>query len=450
MSEASKSLYLRGTFLDFTGPAADAGDVEKNFRCLDDGLMRLEGGLVKELVPYPEAVGRGFKPGEVDFMDWSGKFVVPGFIDAHVHYPQTEMIASYGEQLLDWLNKYTFPTERKYADKNRARAVSDFFLRELLKNGTTTAVVFCAVFPQSADAFFEAAEALNMRTVAGKVMMDRNAPDYLLDTPESAYHDSLRLIDKWHGRGRALYAVTPRFAPTSTDAQLRVAGKLLEARPGVYMQTHLAENKNEVRWVAELYPRHRNYLHVYESFGLTGPRCLFAHCVHLDDDEWAKMADSRSVACFSPTSNLFLGSGMFDYKRARDEGVRVALATDVGGGTSLSQLASLGEAYKICQLTGHKLSAVEQLYLATMGGASSLSLDGVLGNFEPGKEADLAVLDPGGTDLMAMRSAQAGSVREKLFVLTTMGDDRAVAGAYAAGRLVHVRGENPPNCLRLG
>lgn len=402
-----------------------------------DGILLVEDGRVVEAgaaeVLLPRLRG-------VEVHTYGDALITPGFIDTHIHYPQTGMIASYGEQLLDWLNTYTFPTERQFADKAHAADVAGIFLKELLRNGTTTALVFGSVHKASVDAFFEAAQALDLRMIAGKVLMDRNAPDYLTDTPESGYADSKELIERWHGKGRLHYAVTPRFAPTSTPEQLDLAGKLFGEYPGLYMHTHLSENRKEIEWVKELFPARKGYLDVYDHHGLIGPRSVFAHGVHLCDEECARLGETGSAIAFCPTSNLFLGSGLFDLEKAEQHGVRVGLGTDVGAGTSFSQLQSLNEAYKVMQLQGKKLDPFKSLYLATLGGARALYLDEHIGNFAPGKDADFLVLDYNATPLLSYRLQQARSLEERLFALTILGDDRVVKETFAAGRSVHRRG----------
>ena len=369
----------------------------------------------------------------------SGKLIVPGFIDAHVHYAQTDIIAAYGEKLLEWLNRYTFPTERRFAEPDYAREVADFFLAELLRNGTTTAAVFGTVHPQSVDAFFAAAQALGARMIAGKVMMDRNCPSDLCDTAESSYADSKALIERWHGRDRLLYAVTPRFAPTSTERQLELAGRLLDEHDGLYLQSHVAENADEVRWVAELYPWSRSYLDVYDRFGLLRERAIYAHCLHLDDADRDRMGATGAAMAFCPTSNLFLGSGLFDVDAARRHRVQVAVGTDVGAGTSFSMLRTLDEAYKVAHLLHHRLSPFAALHLATLGGARALHLDHRIGNFARGKEADFVVLDLAATPLLERRMQNASTLDERLFALIMLGDDRCVAETYIAGERRHAR-----------
>ena len=410
--------------------------VEHSYEYFEDGLLVIDNGRVAnvghaaDLLPTLKGV---------DITEYRDALITPGFIDTHIHYPQTGMIASYGEQLLDWLNTYTFPTEQQFADKAHAAEVAGIFLKELLRNGTTTALVFGSVHKQSVDAFFEAAEALNLRMIAGKVLMDRNAPDYLTDTPESGYADSKELIERWHGKGRLHYAVTPRFAPTSTPEQLGLAGKLFGEYPDLYMHTHLSENLKEIEWVKALFPERTGYLDVYDHFKLIGARSVFAHGVHLCDEECKRLAETGSAVAFCPTSNLFLGSGLFDLNKLEQHGVRIGLGTDVGAGTSFSQLQSLNEAYKVMQLQGKKLDPFKSLYLATLGGANALYLDDKIGNFASGKDADFVVLDYNATPLISYRMQQAKSLDERLFALTMLGDDRAIKQTFAAGQSVHCR-----------
>jgi guanine deaminase len=410
--------------------------VEHSYEYFEDGMLVIENGLAAQ-VGHAADLLPTLKGVEVTV--YQDSLITPGFIDTHVHYPQIGMIASYGEQLLDWLNTYTFPTEQQFADKAHASDVAGIFLKELLRNGTTTALVFGTVHKQSVDAFFEAAERLNLRMIAGKALMDRNAPDYLTDTAESGYADSKELIERWHGKGRLHYAVTPRFAPTSTPEQLTLAGKLLGEYPDLYMHTHLSENRKEIEWVKALFPERKGYLDVYDHYKLIGPRAVFAHGVHLCDDECQRLADTGSAVAFCPTSNLFLGSGLFDLQKLEQHGVRVGLGTDVGAGTSFSQLQSLNEAYKVMQLQGKKLDPFKSLYLATLGGANALYLDDKLGNFANGKDADFVVLDYNATPLISYRMQHAKTLEEKLFALIMLGDDRAIKETFAAGQSVHRR-----------
>ena len=362
--------------------------------------------------------------------------IIPGLIDLHIHFPQTQVIASYGTRLLEWLERYTFVEEQKFADERHADANAAFFLDELLRNGTTTAAVYGSVHRQSADALFAAAERRGMCVIAGKVLMDRNAPAPLRDTAEQAYDQSKALINCWHGRSRLLYAVTPRFAITCTDAELDAAGALLREFPDVYMQTHLCETQEEIEMVATLFPWSPNYTAVYDRFGLLGPRSLFGHCIHLQDDEISRLSRSRSVAVFCPTSNLFIGSGLFDRAalRAADVPIRIGLGTDVGGGTSYSMLRTAAEGYKVLQLKRQNLSALEAFHMMTRGNALALSLAESIGTLQAGCLADLIVLDSRATPAMAHRMKTVESLDDELFVLLMLGDDRAVRATYVQGR----------------
>jgi guanine deaminase len=376
---------------------------------------------------------------DVQVLTYKDALISAGFIDTHIHLPQTGMVGSYGEQLLDWLNTYVFPCEKQFEDPAHSAEVADLFLEELLRNGTTTALVFGSRHKESVEAFFSAAEKLNLRMIAGKVMMDRNAPDYLTDTAQSSYDDSKELIERWHGKARLHYAVTPRFAPTSTPEQLTAAGKLLKEYEGLYMHTHLSENLDEVAWVKSLFPQQKGYLDVYDHFELLSERSMFAHGVHLCDEECQRLSETGSAVSHCPTSNLFLGSGLFNLKQAEQFKVNVGLGTDVGAGTSFSMLQTLNEAYKVQQLQRNKLSPFKSLYLATLGGAQALRLDDKIGSFASGNDADFIVLDYHATPLLSYRLQQAKSLEETLFVLMTIGDDRAVKETFAAGQSVHKR-----------
>ncbi|WP_434772040.1 guanine deaminase [Pseudomonas entomophila] len=418
---------------------ADPSEVglDASYAYFDDGLLVVDEGRISAVGPASELLPT-LTP-DTQVVTYTDALITPGFIDTHIHFPQTGMIGAYGEQLLDWLETYTFPCERQFADKAHADQVARLFLGELLRNGTTTALVFGSVHPESVQALFEEAERLDLRLIAGKVMMDRNAPDYLTDTAESSYHDSKALIERWHGKGRLHYAVTPRFAPTSTPEQLAAAGRLLEEYPGVYLHTHLSENLKEIDWVKALYPERSGYLDVYDHYRLLGERSVFAHGVHLCDAECQRLAETGSAVAFCPTSNLFLGSGLFNLPQAERFGVRVGLGTDVGAGTSFSLLATLNEAYKVMQLQDVRLHPFKSLYLATLGGARALRLEDRIGSLAPGHDADFVVLDYKATPLLDYRLQQSRSIEETLFVLTTLGDDRVVRETYAAGRCVHTR-----------
>ena len=432
MSSVIATTAIRGRFLDIQNTVAQAREIHDQVRYVEDGLLITEQGKVTWFGTWQE--GQARITNEMEFAHYPDQLIVPGFIDTHIHFPQTEMVGAYGEQLLEWLNTYTFPTEMQFKDKNYADEIAHFFVNELLKNGTTTALVFCTVHPQSVDALFEAAERHQMRLIAGKVMMDRHAPEDLCDTAETAYTESKALIEKWHAKGRNLYAITPRFAPTSTPEQLANAGQLKAEYPDVYVHTHLSENKNGIAWVKDLFPEHKVYLDVYHHYGLTGSKSVFAHCVHLEDAEWDCMHDTDSAIAFCPTSNLFLGSGLFPLKKTWEKNVKVGLGTDIGAGTSFSQLQTLNEAYKVQQLQGDKLSAFESLYHATLGGAKALNLDDKLGNFNLGKEADFVVLNLNATALQTLRQQRAKNIEDALFALFTMGDDRNVQATYVYGQ----------------
>ncbi|RZT04092.1 guanine deaminase [Duganella sp. CF402] len=424
----------RGSLLHFL---ADPAFSEQSHDWHEDGLLIVADGKVQAAGDY--AALHATLPAGTVVHDYSGKLLMPGFIDTHLHYPQTDMIASPSEGLLPWLETYTFPTERQFEDTKHAADVADFFLDELLRCGTTTAMVYCTVHPQSVDAFFTASEQRGLRMVAGKVMMDRNCPDFLRDTAESSARDTEALIKRWHKRGRSLYAITPRFAPTSTNEQLQLAGELARAYPDTFIQTHVSENEAECAWVRELFPQARSYIDVYDSYGMMRPRAMYGHCIWLNERDRQRMAETQSAAAICPTSNLFLGSGLFDFERADDAGVLLSLATDVGGGTSFSMLQTMNEAYKVARLKGSYLPALRMFYLATLGAARSMQLEGTIGNFAKGAEADFIIIDPQATPLLQRRTARSGSLEELLFALALLGDDRAIAATYAAGRQVHVR-----------
>jgi len=425
---------IRASFFDFTGVAKTAEEIADRARYIEDGVLLLEAGRIVGLHTWD---ARPQLPDEV--LDLRGKLIVPGFIDTHIHYPQTEMIGAYGEQLLEWLNHYTFPVESQYHCADHAAAMSAFFLQQLLANGTTSALVFGTVHPQSVDALFSAADAINMRMIAGKVMMDRHAPDALLETPEQSYADTRALIARWHGRGRLSYALTPRFAPTSSSALLDKVQQLRQEFPDVWLHTHLSENPQEVAWVKALFPQHEGYLAVYHHHQLTGRRSLFAHCLHLEDREWQCLHDTDSAIAFCPTSNLFLGSGLFNLKRSWQQGVKVGIGTDVGAGTTFNMLQTLGEAYKVGQLQQYRLSAAEAFYHATLGGACALDLHDHIGNFTAGKEADFIVIDPAVSPLQQLRLGNSKDIWEQLFMLMTLGDDRNIAQTWVNGCAVWSR-----------
>ena len=368
----------------------------------------------------------------VQIHDYQDKLIMPGFIDTHVHYPQIDMIAAFGEQLLDWLNNYTFVTEANFGDPKVAHDTSKFFLNQLLANGTTSALVFSTSHPQSVESFFNESTRLNTRMITGNVLMDQNAPEHLCVPTEQGIRDTQNIIDKWHERGRQHVAITPRFAITSTPKQLQMTGELYRSYDSVYLQTHLAENLDEIAFVRELYPNHKGYLDVYHDTGLLGRRTTLAHGIYLETPEYEVLRDTGTQIAHCPTSNLFLGSGLFDLSKTLSY-TGVSIATDVGAGTSLSMLTTLSEAYKVQQLQNNPLSAHQGLYQITLGNAQSLLLDDKIGNFMPNKEADFVVIDMGGTDLMERRMTQAQSFNEQLFVLMMLGDDRVIEETIIAG-----------------
>ncbi|MEO0540959.1 MAG: guanine deaminase [Cyanobacteria bacterium P01_A01_bin.105] len=425
---------FRGAFLDFVADPFYQPETDC-VRYLADGLLVVEGGKIQAFGPYG-ALKAQYQ--DLPTTVYGDRLILPGFIDTHIHYPQTEMIAAYGEQLLSWLEQYTFPVESKFADLGYAQKIASFFLDELLRNGTTTALVFATVHPASVDAFFEEAERRHLCMIAGKVMMDRNAPDSVCDTAASSYQQTKALIKKWHGKGRLRYAVTPRFAPTSTPEQLAYAGQLLAEFPDVYLHTHLSETENEVAWVKDLFPDCCDYLDVYDRAGLVTDRSVFAHGVQLTDREFRRLGEQGSALAHCPTSNLFLGSGLFNLTKTKQHQIPVGLATDVGGGTSFSLLHTMNAAYKVAQLQQHNLSAFKALFLATLGGAQALNLSDCLGNFEPGKDADFIVLNRQPTPLLALRNGDAipsnlHELADQTFALMMLGDDRAVEATYILG-----------------
>lgn len=417
---------IRGRVLDFF---ADPADTAQNHRLLENGAILIENGRILAVGDHADLAREGLEE-----IDHRPHLILPGFIDPHIHFPQLQVIASWGAQLLDWLNTYTFPAEAEFADPAHAARMAGLFLDQLTAHGTTTAVTFCSSHKTSAEALFAAAHARNMAMVAGKVMMDRNAIPAVHDTAQSSYDDSKALIEAWHGTGRQRYAITPRFAITSTPEQLAAAGRLAAEHPDCHVQTHLSENRDEIDYTLSLYPQARDYLDIYESHGLLGPRTLLGHAIHLEPREIARMAQTGSRAVFCPTSNLFLGSGLFDADGLREAGITSGIATDVGGGTSWSMLQTLNEGYKVLQLRGQKLHPLAAFHWATRGNALALGLEDEIGTLRSGSAADLVVLDPRATSAMALRAERATTLEEELFILQIMGDDRAVAQTYVAGR----------------
>ncbi len=432
---------VRGRLLTFPREPAGRGDAQ-SYRYIEDGIVLVEDGRIAAIGPAAD-VAPLLPPGmAVDH--YPAGLILPGFIDLHIHLPQVQVIASYGAQLLDWLETYVFPEEAKFADPAHAAINARFLVDELFRNGTTTAVAYGSVHAASAEALFAEADRRGAGMIAGKVMMDRSAPASVLDTAQSSYDDSKALIERWHGRGRQRYAVTPRFVVTSTDGQMQAAKALFDEFPGTYLQTHLSENLGEIALVKSIYPWARDYLDIYDHYGMLSPLSLLGHCVHLNDREYVRLSESRSVAVFCPTSNLFLGSGLFDRARMRAQPVTVGLATDVGGGTSYSMLRTAAEGYKVLQLRGQNLSALEAMHLITRGNAVALGLDHEIGSLAVGNYGDMVVLDSRATPAMAHRmAAHGGDIEDELFALMTLGDDRSVRATYVQGRLVHALDEQP-------
>ncbi|MFF9007670.1 guanine deaminase [Streptomyces goshikiensis] len=429
---------VRGPFISFVDDPF-LTDREDAFVYESDGLLICEDGVIIAAGDYGalrERLPQGVEP-----VHYPDHVISAGFVDTHIHYVQTGIIAAFGSQLIDWLNHYTFVEEQRFSDPGYARQMASSFCDELLRNGTTTALTFCAVYPESVDALFEAASARNMRMAAGKVLMDRNAPDALLDTAQSGYEDSKVLLERWHGRGRNLYAITPRFAPTSTPGQLEAAGALRREHPEALMHTHVSENTGEISWVRSLFPERRGYLDVYDHYGLLGPGTVLAHGVHLTGYERGRCAETGAAVSHCPTSNLFLGSGLFHVHDAKDpkRPMHVGLGTDIGAGTSFSLLATMNEAYKVAELSNYPLDSIKAFYLATLGSAQAMGIADKIGSLQPGREADFVVLDPKATPLLAQRTARVNDIEELLFVLAVMGDDRTVRATYVAGSLAHDR-----------
>jgi guanine deaminase len=428
---------LRGELLSFSDDPQAVGAAASH-RHLEDGVVLIEDGRIARVGAAQDLLPA--LPAGTPVEHWPDCLILPGLIDIHIHLPQTQVIASFGAQLLDWLQTHTFVEEQRFADPAHCARIACFFLDELARNGTTTAAVYGSVHPESVEALFAESARRNRCTIAGKVMMDRGAPPGLLDTAERGYAESKALIARWHGKGRQRYAISPRFAVTSSAAQLEAAGALAREHPDCYVQTHLAENHEEIATVRRLFPAAASYTEVYDRCGLLGPRSIFGHCLHLDQTERRRLSESGSIAAFCPTSNLFLGSGLFDLAGLRDPAcpVRVGIATDVGGGTSYSMLRTAAEGYKVLQLRGQTWPALDAFYTLTLGNARALGLEGEIGTLAVGSAADVAVLDPRATPAMAHRMERgAGDLAATLFVLLMMGDERAVRATYVMGERAH-------------
>ena len=431
---------VRGQVLHFLRDPGEQ-DAADSFQYWPDGALLISDGRIADVGPYAELKARTNEAllAGAELFDYSGKLILPGMVDTHCHYPQSGVIASFGRQLLDWLNDYTFPAEAAFRDPEIAGATAEYFLDRLLAHGTTTASVFSTVHRESVDAFMGSAQKRKLRMLTGKVMMDRNAPENLRDTVASAERDCVDLIDRWHGQDRLRYSITPRFAPTSTAAQLTLAGELYASRPDLHVQSHLSENLDEIAWVKSLFPDSRDYLDVYAQHGLLGPRTIYGHCIHLSLAERALMSRSGTAAAFCPSSNLFLGSGFFNHAEAADSDIRVGLATDVGGGTSFSMLQTMGEAYKVSQVHRRPLSPLRAWFLATLGGAQALYLDEFIGNFLPGKEADFIVLDAHASPELEFRLRKRDNLIETLFAMMILGDERCIHTTHILGERIHAR-----------
>lgn len=425
-----KDMLLLGQTLRFSGdPFTDPPEESAQISTRGGVLVR-DGRII--------AVGeadelRRLHP-QAQVIDHGNHLICAGFVDAHMHYPQTAMIGSWGKRLIDWLNTYTFPEETKFADRAYADDIAARTLDLALSHGTTTLTSFCTIHPASVDAFFDAAAARNMAVVAGKTCMDRNAPDGLRDDAKSAYDDSKALLEKWHGTGRATYAITPRFSPTSTPEQLDVLGVLWREHPDALMQTHLSEQLDEIAWVRELFPKARDYLDTYEAFGLLGERGLYGHAIHLEAREIDRLAEVNAAVVHCPTSNTFIGSGLFDMAKMKARGIRTGLATDTGGGSSFSMLRTMAAAYEIAQLNGTALHPAQLMWLATEGSAQALHMGGQIGSLNLGAMADITVLDLASTPAIGQRTSRATTLWEALFPTIMMGDDRAINAVYVAGQ----------------
>ena len=404
-----------------------------------DGIIVIEDGRIS-------AIGTAHKilptmADDIEVRRYARSILMPGFVDAHIHYPQVEIIGSYGTQLLEWLNKYTFPTEAKFNDDLHAQRIAEFFVAELFRNGTTSASVFCTSAPGSVDAIFEAAQQRDMLILAGKMMMDSHALPAILDTAQTSYDDSKALIERWHRRGRCVYTVSPRFALTSSPQQLELAGALMREFADARLQSHISENLAEIARAMELYPQRKHYTDIYEFYGLLDERAIYGHGVHLSEDELRRFYETGAKIAHCPTSNFFIGSGLFDIASTKAERrpVTVGLGTDVGGGTSFSMLQTMNEAYKMAQLGKISVTAIQSFYLATLGSAEALGMADRVGTLQVGHDADIVVLDPRATPLLELRSEVAESFEELLFALMICADDRAIEATYVAGETVYLR-----------
>ena len=427
MAHMPHKKILRGRILNFSAEPQDETDTDA-YEYVEDGAIVVVDGKIQAVGAFGD-----LDASDAEIIDHRPNLLMAGFIDTHIHFPQVQVVASWGSQLLDWLNNYTFPEETRFAQDAHAQTMANAFFDVLTAHGTTTAMSFCSVHSGSVEAYFSEASRRGMCMIGGKVMMDRNAPDGLRDTPQSGYDDSKALIERWHGTGRLHYAITPRFAITSTPHQLEMAGALVSEHPDCFVQTHLSENKDEIAFTKDLYPQARDYLDVYETYGLVGPKTFLGHAIHLEPREIDALAETGAHPVFCPTSNLFLGSGLFDDAGLRGNGIQSAIATDIGAGTSYSMLQTLNEGYKILQLQGQKLHPLRAFHWITRGNAVTLGMEDRIGTLDVGSDADIVVLNSQATPAMALRSARAQTLSEELFILQIMGDDRSVTQTYVGG-----------------
>lgn len=423
---------LRGATLSFTDDPALAGEVNAHTHHEDGAVVIDKDGRIAWIGDYA-ALPKDYA--DAPLTDYRGCLIVPGFIDAHLHFPQYRMIAAYGEDLLDWLNRFTFVEEPRYRDPAIAGPAAECFIDELFRHGITGCLAFSSTHPEALEALFTEAERRGMALASGKTMMDRNAPEALTDDPQSGYDESKKLLEKWHGRGRLQYAITPRFAVTSSEAQLEAAGALVKEHPGLIMQTHLSESAGEIEFVAGDFPWAKDYTDVYDRYGLLGENSFFAHGIHLSERELGRLSESGSAIVHCPTSNNFLGSGLFRYRHTREGSrpVKTGIGCDIGGGTGFSMFETMRDAYTVSQLVKGRITAFDAFYLATLGNARLLGMDGEAGTLETGKLADITVLDPSATPIMAARHELSETLHDMLFALMIMGDDRAVRATYVAG-----------------
>ena len=418
---------LLGQVLSFSGDPFHEGPLAARHET--HGAVLIEAGRIADVGPAELLLPR--HP-QARMTDYGKALIVAGFIDAHVHYPQTAMIASWGKRLIDWLNMYTFPEEMRFADPAYADMIANRYLDLALAHGTTSMCTYATIHPASVDAFFSAAQMRGMRAFAGKTCMDRNAPEGLRDTAKSAYDDSKALLQKWHGVDRLSYVITPRFSPTSTPEQLQAMGALWAENPDCLMQTHLSEQIDEIAWVKDLFPQSRDYLDTYEAQGLLREGALYGHAIHLTQREKDRLTEVGAALVHCPTSNTFIGSGLFDMGLAKT--LRVGLATDTGGGSSFSMLRTMAAAYEVAQLRGQALHPAQLIWLATVGSARALRSEDRIGNIAKGMEADLVVLDLASTPAIAQATGRAEDIWQALFPTIMMGDDRAVQAVWIGGR----------------